>query len=63
MCRTSNTASSWEGRGCGGRGCSIGRKVHDNMRAGAAFDRATVLMNILAAVIASYGLLANSPPW
>ncbi len=37
------------------------QKVHDNIRAGAAFDRAYVLMNILAAVIASYGLLANSP--
>jgi uncharacterized hydrophobic protein (TIGR00271 family) len=37
------------------------QKVEENIRAGAAFDRPYILMNILAAVIASYGLLANSP--
>jgi uncharacterized hydrophobic protein (TIGR00271 family) len=36
-------------------------QIRVNIRAGAVFDRAYVLMNILAAVIASYGLLANSP--
>lgn len=35
-------------------------KIREAIRAGTSFDRTYVLMNILAAVIASYGLLANS---
>ena len=37
------------------------RRSRRTSGAGAAFDRPYMLMNILAAVIASYGLLANSP--
>jgi uncharacterized hydrophobic protein (TIGR00271 family) len=35
-------------------------KIRDSIRTGASFDRTYVLMNVLAAIIASYGLLANS---
>ncbi len=35
--------------------------VRESIRKGATFNRAYVLMNVLAAVIASYGLFANSP--
>ena len=35
--------------------------VRENFRAGAKFNRAYLLMNVLAATIASYGLFANSP--
>jgi uncharacterized hydrophobic protein (TIGR00271 family) len=35
--------------------------VRENIRIGAAFNKAHLLMNVLAATIASYGLLANSP--
>ena len=35
--------------------------VRENFRAGAKFNKAYLLMNVLAATIASYGLFANSP--
>jgi uncharacterized hydrophobic protein (TIGR00271 family) len=35
--------------------------IRESIRQGAAFNRAYLLMNVLAATIASYGLLANSP--
>lgn len=35
--------------------------IRENIRKGATFDRAYLLMNVLAATIASYGLFANSP--
>lgn len=35
--------------------------IRESIRQGAAFDQAFLLMNVLAATIASYGLFANSP--
>jgi len=35
--------------------------IRESIREGAAFDRAYLFMNVLAATIASYGLFANSP--
>lgn len=35
--------------------------IRESIRMGATFDRAYLLMNVLAATIASYGLFANSP--
>lgn len=35
--------------------------VRENIRKGAELNKAFLLMNVLAATIATYGLLANSP--
>jgi uncharacterized hydrophobic protein (TIGR00271 family) len=35
--------------------------IRENIRQGAEFDKAYLFMNVLAATMASYGLLANSP--
>jgi uncharacterized membrane protein len=37
------------------------RDACTDIRKGAAFDRTYIIMNILATIIACYGLLANSP--